>query len=223
MIDDMNCRCDFSMRCLINVINRILLALSVILFAALAIVFFQTLFCSEYHLLITREGVSAMQKFWLEYKYIIQAFGGCLTLFIVSYNLQKYIDIETVKALGDLRNKLNGGEKGKLHTFLMHESEKEPILQEFNKKAKEKDYKILYSNAVLYDYIGTIELGAIMVKRKVITIDEFYNQFGYRVENLMNNAAIKSHIKDNMNYYKALQYIVQRLIKADKLPADCGF
>ena len=82
---------------------------------------------------------------------------------------------------------------------------------------------IAYSNAVLFDYIGTIELGAIMVKRKVISIDEFYNQFGYRVENLMNNAAIKSHIKDNPNYYKALQYIVQRLIKADKLPADCGF
>lgn len=202
--------------------NCILLALSVILFAALAIVFFQTLFCGEYHLLITRDGVSAMQKFWLEYKYIIQAFGGCLTLFIVSYNLQKYIDIETVKALGDLRDKLNSEDKKKLHTFLMHESEKEPILQKFDKKAKEKDC-VIYSNAVLYDYIGTIELGAIMVKRKVITIDEFYNQFGYRVENLMNNATIKSHIKDNMTYYKALQYIVQRLIKADKLPADCGF
>lgn len=210
------------MRCLISAINCILLALSVILFAALAIVFFQTLFCWEYHPLITREGVSAMQKFWLEYKYIIQAFGGSLTLFIVSYNLQKYIDIETVKALGDLRNKLNGGEKGRLHTFLLPEEDKKIVLPELDKEV-EKDHKIPYSNSVLFDYIGTIELGAIMLRRNVITIDEFYNQFGYRVENLMNNAAIKSHIKDNPNYYKALQYIVQRLIKADKLPADCGF
>lgn len=202
--------------------NSMLLALSVILFATLAIVFFQTFFCREYYLLITRDGVSTMQEFWLSYKHIIQALGGCLTLFIVSYNLQKYTDIETVKALGDLRNKLNCKEKKKLHTFLMHESEKEPILQKFDKKKKENDC-VRYSNAVLFDYIGTIELGAIMVKRKVISINEFYNQFGYRVENLMNNAAIRSHIKGNIGYYKELQYIVQQLIKADKLPADCGF
>ena len=163
-----------------------------------------------------------MQQFWLEYKYIIQTFGGCLTLFIVSYNLQKYIDVETVKALGDLRNKLNSDDKTKLHTFLMHEDDRTAVLTELDSPVDNKS-NIAYSNAVLFDYIGTIELGAIMVKRKVISIDEFYNQFGYRVENLMNNAAIKSHIKDNPNYYKALQYIVQRLIKADKLPADCGF
>lgn len=94
--------------------NCILLALSVILFVALAIVFFHTFFRWEYYPQFTREGVSMMQEFWLEYKYIIQAFGGCLTLFIVSYNLQKYIDVETVKALGDLRNKLNSKDKKKL-------------------------------------------------------------------------------------------------------------
>lgn len=218
----MNCRCDFSMRCLISAMNYILLALSVILFAALAIVFFHTFFCWEFHPQFTREGVSTMQEFWIDYKYIIQALGGCLTLFIVSYNLQKYIDVETVKALGDLRNKLNSDDKEKIHTFLLPEEDKKIVLPELDKEV-EKDHKIPYSNSVLFDYIGTIELGAIMLRRNVITIDEFYNQFGYRVENLMNNTAIKSHIKDNIYYYKELQYIVQRLIKARKLPADCGF
>ena len=202
--------------------NYILLVLSVILFAALATVFFHTFFCWEFHPQFTREGVSTMQEFWIDYKYIIQALGGCLTLFIVSYNLQKYIDVETVKALGDLRNKLNGDDKEKIHTFLMPTEDTKAVLTELDSPVDNKG-NIAYSNAVLFDYIGTIELGAIMVKRKVISIDEFYNQFGYRVENLMNNAAIKSHIKDNIYYYKELQYIVQRLIKADKLPADCGF
>lgn len=218
----MNCRCYFSMRCLICAMNYILLALSVILFAALAIVFFHTFFCWEFHPQFTREGVSTMQEFWIDYKYIIQSLGGCLTLFIVSYNLQKYIDVETVKALGDLRNKLNSDDKEKIHTFLMPTEDTKDVLTELDSPVDNKG-NIAYSNAVLFDYIGTIELGAIMVKRKVISIDEFYNQFGYRVENLMNNAAIKSHIKDNIYYYKELQYIVQRLIKARKLPADCGF
>ena len=210
------------MRCLISAINCILLALSVILFAALAIVFFHTFFCWEFHPQFTREGVSTMQEFWIDYKYIIQSLGGCLTLFIVSYNLQKYIDVETVKALGDLRNKLNSDDKEKIHTFLMPTEDTKDVLTELDSPVDNKG-NIAYSNAVLFDYIGTIELGAIMVKRKVISIDEFYNQFGYRVENLMNNAAIKSHIKDNIYYYKELQYIVQRLIKVRKLPADCGF
>lgn len=222
MIIRMNCRCEFSVRCLIRAMNSMLLALSAILFIALAIVFFHTLFCLEYHPLITREGVSTMQEFWLEYKYIIHAFGGSLTLFIVSYNLQKYIDVETVKALGDLRNKLNSEDKNKIHTFLMPKEDKAAILIEIDTSIDNKS-NITGSNAVLFDYIGTIELGAIMVKRKVISINEFYNQFGYRVENLMNNAAIRSHIKGNIGYYKELQYIVQQLIKADKLPADCGF
>ena len=210
------------MRCLISAINCILLVLSVILFTALAIVFFHTFFCWEFHPQFTRGGVSTMQEFWIDYKYIIQSLGGCLTLFIVSYNLQKYIDVETVKALGDLRNKLNSDDKEKIHTFLMPTEDTKDVLTELDSPV-DNNGNIAYSNAVLFDYIGTIELGAIMVKRKVISIDEFYNQFGYRVENLMNNAAIKSHIKDNIYYYKELQYIVQRLIKARKLPADCGF
>ena len=218
----MNYRCEFSVRCLISVMNYMLLALSGILFAALAIVFFQTLFCREYCLLITREGVSVMQEFWIEYKYIIQAFAGCITLFIVSYNLQKYIDVETVKALGDLRSKLSSKDKAELHAFLMPEEDIWPVLTKIDNPVKNES-SIPYSNAVLFDYIGTIELGAIMVRRGVITVDEFYNQFGYRVENLMNNTEIKSHIKDNLSYYKALRYIVQRLVKAEKLSADCGF
>ena len=128
--------------------NYILLALSVILFAALAIVFFHTFFCWEFHPQFTREGVSTMQEFWIDYKYIIQALGGCLTLFIVSYNLQKYIDVETVKALGDLRNKLNSKDKKKLHTFLMHEDDRTAVLTELDSPIDNKG-NIAYSNAVL--------------------------------------------------------------------------
>lgn len=208
------------MRSVIVALNYMLLVLSLALFAALAVVFFQTIFRWEYHPLITREGVSVMQEFWLEYKYIIQAFGGCLTLFIVSYNLQKYIDMETVKALGNLRDKLNGKEKVKLHTYLMHKDDRKPILQDADKRI-ENGGKIRYSNAVLFDYIGTIELGAIMVKRRVISIDEFYNQFGYRIENLMANEDIRSHIKDNMSYYGELRRILKFLVRYGKLPKDC--
>ena len=52
-----------------------------------------------------------------------------------------------------------------------------------------------------------------MVKRKVITVEEFYNQFGYRVENLMNNEAVKKHVIDKSQYYKMFTFILNELIR----------
>ena len=69
-----------------------------------------------------------------------------------------------------------------------------------------------FSNAEFFDYIGTIELGAIMVRRGVISVDEFYNQFGYRVENIWANEGVKKHISNNKSYYKDLNFIIRRLV-----------
>ena len=64
---------------------------------------------------------------WIDYKFWTETFGGCLTLWIISYNLKKFIDIETVKALGDLRTKLNDDKKMDIHTFLFPNEDKTPI------------------------------------------------------------------------------------------------
>ena len=202
-------RCRLNISEIIKAMNYVLLTISGILFAALVIVFVHTLIFWEYHPSLTRDGVISMQAFWYDYRYVIQAFAGCFTLFVVSYNLQKYIDIETVKALGDLREKLNSKDKQELHAYLLHEDDKKPILEDFDKKS-EVNPQIVHSNIVLLDYIGTIELGAIMLKRRVITYEEFNNQFGYRLENLMNNRSVREHIENNSKYYTELRYIISK-------------
>lgn len=224
----MTCKHKFSMRCLIKAINYILLGVSAILFISLIVVFIHTLFTPEYCISLTKDGVLTMQDFWLDYKGIIGSLGACLTLFIISYNLQKYIDIETVKALGDLRDKLNSDDNIKLHTYLLHPDDKEVILPEIDNRPNDiieyeksmarksaemvREERIKYSNAVLFNYIGTIELGAIMLKRGVITFNEFYNQFGYRVENLIRNEHIREHIETNKTYYKFLHNIINKMV-----------
>ena len=63
------------------------------------------------------------------------------------------------------------------------------------------------------DYIGVIELGAIMLKKGIISFEEFYNQFGYRVEYILKNGELRNHIKGNMQYYEDFLYVVNELVK----------
>lgn len=133
-----------------------------------------------------------------------------MTLWIASYQLAKYIDVETINSLAQLREMLNSEEKKKIHTALFDPEDKEPILPEL--QSKNPDRTMDFSNAEFFDYIGTIELGAIMVRRGVISVDEFYNQFGYRVENIWVNEGVKKHISNNKSYYKDLNFIIRRLV-----------
>ena len=61
-------------------------------------------------------------------------------------------------------------------------------------------------NTTICDYLGTVELGAIMLRKGMISVDEFYNQFGYRIENIFRNSDICQHINNNYKYYKYLIY-----------------
>ncbi len=147
---------------------------------------------------------------WIDYKFWTETFGGCLTLWIISYNLKKFIDIETVKALGDLRTKLNDDKKRDIHTFLFPNEDKNPILKGED-KSNLPDSTTQFANEDVFDYIGTIELGAIMVERGAITLDEFKHQFGYRVENIKNNSELMNHIKKNKKYYSNFLYLERKI------------
>ncbi|MEZ3441131.1 hypothetical protein [uncultured Alistipes sp.] len=192
---------------IIRRINFILMGVVLFSCSCLLIVFIQTLCCKGWHLALNIDGVKGIQSFWLDYLPLIKLLGCSLTIWIASYNLVKYLSVETVKALAKLREMLNSEEKKKIHTALFDPEDKKPISSEFQSNTKAD-----FSNAEFFDYIGTIELGAIMVRRGVISIDEFYNQFGYRVENLWANQEVRSHINKEATYYKDLNFIIQRLI-----------
>lgn len=153
---------------------------------------------------------------WLDYKFWTTTFVVCLTLWVISYNLKKFLDIETVKALGNLRTKLNDEKKKDIHYFLLPDCDKKSVIS-CDTKDKNEVKQLTIDNVDLFDYLGTIELGAIMVRRGAITLDEFYNQFGYRVQNIMRNPEIFKHLYNSADYYNDLRYIVRLLMKEKKL------
>lgn len=180
--------------------NRVLFLLVAFLLTCILVIALGTLFTTKVEFQPSIEGVRGMLQFWAEYTPLIKAFGYTLTLYIASYNLSKYLDIETANALSKLRKLLNTDEKKKIHYYLLDKDDKKLIIPEIDKK--EDDACCKFSNVELFDYLGTIELGIIMRERGIISNEEFESQFGYRVENLWKNEAIVKHIMKHKKYYE---------------------
>lgn len=185
-------------------INITLFVFCIFLFICLLIVAFEPLFNSGWKIAATSDGVKCMIEYWKDYTSIITLFGASLTILLASLQLKRQSDTQAINALAELRSQLNSKEKKVIHLFLMEKDDREPCIEIINKSNTEIDL----TNADLFDYLGTIELGAIMLKRGVIDFDEFYNQFGYRVENIKKSGKILAHINQNRENYKYLLCIL---------------
>lgn len=120
---------------------------------------------------------------------IIKAFGVLLSFFVAVITLKKTIDIQTVNSLAKLRELLNTKEKKEIHKRLIN-----------------NPYDTSEIGIEELDYIGTIELGAIMHRKGIISDSELYNQFGYRVENICNSSLYEKITEDD-SYYNDFKYI----------------
>ena len=167
--------------------------------------------------MLNADGVKAMQNFWGEYSSMITFGGCCLTLLVANFHLMKYLDVETVKALGELREMLNSPEKKAIHNSPMPPEDRKLDSHDEGAKAEQSaetksrpagpapaknPLPAAWSTVELFDYPGTIELVAIMLQRGVIPFDEFYNQFGYRVANLSCKAGIIYRVEKDREYYE---------------------
>ena len=178
---------------------------------------------------------------WMNCEFLSACLYGCLTLWVISYNLMKFIDVEAAKAVGDLRIKLHDEDNMEIHKLLLaSEEEGDSIIAKIMKRKNCPDATKSLSiaddtedtednpqkspvgnhvrpnenkkidDALLFNYLGTIELGSIMLQKGIITFDEFFNQFGYRVQNIANCDEIMEHVRSDSNkdYYENLLYVV---------------
>lgn len=184
---------------------------------------------------------------WLQWGFWSGILYGCLTLWVISYNLMKFIDVEATRAVGDLRIKLHDEDNMEIHKLLLAgDEERDKIVESIrqNKKREcresgemgerrksssddstelakensgqpaerecERPKETKLDDAKLFNYLGTIELGSIMLQKRIITFDEFFNQFGYRVQNIANSEEIMAHVRSDTNkdYYDNLLFVI---------------
>ena len=225
------------MRQFVNFLNKVFFALSAILFVILFSIALRACISNEYQLVWTETGFKFFQKFWSEYAVLLKSFATSATIFIAGYNLTKYIDIAAIESLSGLRNRFNEKGKKSLHLFLMRNEYEMTDVKDrhatdymfaeqikgrvyFNTGDTDNDACFKFNSADVLDYLGVIELGYIMYKRKLISLDDFWNQFGYRVEYLLENDAVVEHINHNFQYYDNMVDIIHVLHEKGKITRD---
>lgn len=139
--------------------------------------FVQSIICSGWQQAMEREYSTG------------QALCILAPLFVAAMTLKKTTDIQTIESLARLRIMLNSDNKVMIHKRLIEESG--------------GDEKLSVDEL---DYIGLIELGAIMHRKGLISDQELYQQFGYRVENITKSSML-SKIKQDDRYYDDFFYI----------------
>lgn len=86
----------------------------------------------------------------------------------------------------------------------MNNKDKEGVPSSLIQRLNENS-SIDLSTVEIFDYLGTLELGAIMLYRGTITEREFLNQFGYRFENLEESFLLQI-VNASKEYYQPLLY-----------------
>lgn len=116
-----------------NCLNSVANAMSFILLLTAAIALIWIIVCSILKCCDIIKYDSTCILFDLKAQ--ITFFGGCLSLWLVCFQLKKQSDIETVKLLGYLRELLNTGEKKKIH-FYLFDSKNRQAKSEFDNQFK---------------------------------------------------------------------------------------
>ncbi|KAA6321099.1 hypothetical protein EZS27_029213 [termite gut metagenome] len=203
----------FEMNKILCVLSYLFLVLTII---ALIVFVFQLhdMFC--YY-----EGSTFYDLFynWHFLKFLLIACFSILTLYVAGSQLQKQTDMNCINALVELRKQLTSGCNRDVHFRLLPEQEQRN-LPEQESATDNKEYNITPFEKIpmidIFNYLGTIELGALMVEKELIDMKTFENQMGYRVENIFNGTTdaqikVRQHIQNERAYYDSLLWIKRKM------------
>lgn len=176
--------------------------------------------------------LDSILKYWCGENYtrekILVAFFSVMTLYMANFSLSKYYteykrknDLEEINSLFEIRNLLSKEDFKRIHLKLEMGKYTMPKITETKAKAEtesetkaDSETEVEAEKMDLYDYLGSIELAGILVKRGVISMSQFINQFGYRVTNIMEC----KDLMDSLNgpdsvYWSDLLWIIEEVKK----------
>jgi len=179
--------------CSICIAMYIMIALST---AAIVLTLFQK--CCYCTFTPTLDGIT---YFLYQFKPFYPLFSGTFLLITIFVALVTYVHskkVDAMKALQDLRNMLMIGDNMEIHDLLEYEKEDE---KEKHDLFKEKFAK---RQGTIYNYIGILELSKFYLDEDIISVEQFKDQFGYRIENIYANPMICEWIKKHPEYWRTL-------------------
>ena len=193
--------------CGIRAINWVLLVMMLILSGAFVIILFAPLFSKGLELAVSVKGIQGALQYWQPYEKLLSALFWITTLYVASHQLLKCIrefsrqgDIEAVNAIISIRKMLDEcPDNFKIHSKL---------------EARDYDFPRDENNperAKCFRYLGTLELGGMMVRKGIIPIEQFNNQFKYRLDNIRSCTNLWDYLNgEDRKYWNDLFWIIDR-------------
>lgn len=137
----------------------------------------------------------AIKPYNMIFTSILTLIAVVLTIITISLNTEA----KETSSLFDLRNALNQPDNVEIHDNLRGKSGKWKTGE--NPTTNEEWRKV-------DNYLGTLELGAILIKKGVITFENFDHQFGYRVYNVVTQKEIVNKIMKENELWSDLIYLI---------------
>lgn len=209
-----------------KIINYLLFATMIVIACSFLIIFIDSLCNKGITFFLSKEGVINMQSWWGNYSFLLNVLFSVTTLFLANLTLTRYLkeykrqgNIEETKAIIEIRKLLDSDpDNFRIHTDLeleIYEFSKKEVLgndyKELNLKSLKRDQR---ERIKCYRYLGIIELASIMVQRDIITIEQFKNQFEYRIINIFRCKNLHEHLIENRTYWKNLLWIKNEIEKS---------
>ncbi|BEG98510.1 hypothetical protein BSYN_07750 [Bacteroides sedimenti] len=140
-------------------------------------------------------------------------------LFIGSYNLSRFLNefrkrnnLKGIKAVTELRKMLDENRINlEIHRDLQFGE------YDFIEIPSTKDEKT--KQIELFCYLRTIEQAKFMIQKRIIDIEQFYKQFGSRIDDIVKCEPLKEYLDRNHKLWVDLLWIIRevRIYKKDKL------
>lgn len=185
-------------------IDCVIKILVVVAFGALIISIFlllattYDLLCQKYTLDFSIEGIHFYFEKIGPYWKIFAIPITLVPILLIIYTIQQNTAVKETSALLDIRNALNSKDNVEVHNNLRENKGgwRDSIPQDNDTERK------------IDNYLGTLELCAILIRNNVITVDNFKNQFGYRVYNVVRQPQIVEKIEDEEKFWTDLLYLI---------------
>ena len=141
-------------------------------------------------------------------RYALISLFSLITLYVAIITLHRSVSVEETKAIVALRNLFYQEGNLKVHQALNVDGynfqSKIPFQCCQNSECK-KDTSSLFAtfeeqHCALNNYIGTLEVAFLMVEHGVITIEEFDNLFGYRLNSFFANTSASNYAEETRKY-----------------------
>ena len=144
-------------------------------------------------------------------RYALISLFSLITLYVAIITLHRSVSVEETKAIVALRNLFYQEGNLKVHQALSIDYDfcKKARVKSAENQEKEEDACSIFANdaeqhCALNNYIGTLEVAFLMVEHGVITIEEFDNLFGYRLNSLFANTSASNYAEGTRKYNSIL-------------------